>query len=456
MFKKLRQLKIKPGVIYTFLSALVIIGGTIAAIQYAKGNYRFTNSGFVKETGLLSANSSPTGAQVFIDGKLVTATDDTLYLEPGVYEVELKKDGYTPWKKTMTLEKELVAQTNALLFPSAPSLSPLTFTGVENVSPSPDGNKLIYYTASASSQTQNGLYLLEMSSNVLPFQKDARQIAQDSSVFDLATADFIWSPDSNEVMVISNDRMALLDLSRNQNIDDLPDVTFRQRQILSNWEEEMYLRERQFLAEFPEEIIAYATESARNVYLSPDKKRLMYTALTAFTLDESIMPPVPATNTQPEKRELVPYEIYVYDREEDKNFLIGTEPTQEENIEFPQKRLLATDLYQREPLTLEASPSAFARLQATESARTASNFRTYHTSLYSNTYQWFPDSRHIIHTPEENQVQIMEYDGTNNTTVFAATFDRNFVYPWPNGSSLLVLTSFSPNVPANLYAIDLK
>ncbi len=67
-------------------------------------------------------------AEFIRDDKLITATDDTIYLEPGTYQIKIVKDGYAPWEKTMSIEKELVAQTNALLFPSAPSLTPLTFT----------------------------------------------------------------------------------------------------------------------------------------------------------------------------------------------------------------------------------------------------------------------------------------------------------------------------------------
>ena len=69
-----------------------VIGGTVVMIRYAKG-YRPTRAGTIKGTGLLSANSFPTGAEVYINGKLTTATDNTLNLDPGDYQIELKKDG---------------------------------------------------------------------------------------------------------------------------------------------------------------------------------------------------------------------------------------------------------------------------------------------------------------------------------------------------------------------------
>jgi hypothetical protein len=79
-----KKKRLNPRVLFTFISAAIIVGGTLFAIRYAKGQ-RPTTEGF-RETGLLSANSFPTAAQVFINGELRTATDDTLNLDPGDYD----------------------------------------------------------------------------------------------------------------------------------------------------------------------------------------------------------------------------------------------------------------------------------------------------------------------------------------------------------------------------------
>ena len=131
-------------VIYTLLSMVIIALGSYLAIQYARGSWRVANNRIVANTGLLNANSFPTGAQVFIDDKLITATDDTIYLEPDVYQVKIVKEGYSPWYKTLTIQSELVTQSNALLFPSAPSITPLTFTGIDNISPSQMDKKFCF------------------------------------------------------------------------------------------------------------------------------------------------------------------------------------------------------------------------------------------------------------------------------------------------------------------------
>ncbi len=445
------RLPVNFRLLYTLLSAAIIIVGSYLAIRYAQGDFRVTKQGILRESGLLAANSFPTGAQVYVDDELATATDDTIYLEPDTYQVKIAKDGYSPWEKTLTIKEELVTQTNAQLFPSAPSITPLTFTGAKNLLPSPDGLKIVYYSDSANNADKEGLYLLELNDNLNPFQKTSRQIAVAGPQIDLSTADLIWSPDSTQLMILGETKQVLIDINRKNQLTSLPDITFKRKQILTEWEQEMYIRERQYFEEFPEEMLQVASQSAKNVYMSPDKKRLLYTATASATLPEDIVPPVPATNTQPEERDLEPGNIYVYDREEDKNFKVAGESGESKTV----KSLLATDLFRQSPLELISSPSAFTRLQATSSAKTAQKFNTYHSSFFINTLQWFSDSKHLIFV-KDNNIQIMEYDGTNNTTLYSGPFVGKFIYPWPDGSRLVILTSFSPDTPSNLYSIELK
>lgn len=448
--KQVKKLNIR--FLYTLFSAIIILSGAYLAIRYAKGNLRLNDQGILGQVGLLSANSFPTGAQIFINDKLTSATDDTIYLEPGEYQVRVVKEGYSPWQKTLQIEQELVAQTNALLFPTAPSIVPLTFTGVQKTLPSPDGQKILYYTASSSTKTKNGLYLLEMNSSFLSLQKGSRQVSNDIPTFNLVEANYIWSPDSSEILILGKNKSFLLPIDKKNDIAYQKNVHNQIKNILSTWEEEMYLRERQFLAEFPPEIIKIATTSAKNVYISPDKKRLLYTAITAVTLADELVPPIPAKNTQAQNRQLEPGGIYIYDREEDVNFKIGNEAG-EALVHKPS--ILASDLDQKKPKSLEASPSAFAQLQATTSAQTARNFAYYHTSLFINTLQWYPDSKHVIFA-DDNKIEVMEYDAANKTTLYAGPFADKFLYPWPDGSKIVILTSFSPDSPKNLYAIEVK
>ncbi len=457
-------------VVYTLLSIIIVALGSYLAIQYARGSWRMTNNGIVANTGLLNVNSFPAGAQVFIDDKLVTATDDTVYLEPETYQVKIIKEGYSPWNKILKIQSELVTQTNALLFPIAPSLTPLTFTGISNVHPSADGQKVLFFTNQASSKLKNGFYVLDLNSNFLSVQSGPKQVTDDLPDLNLADAQIIWSPDSTEFMILANKKEFLINVDKKVVLSEQTDISFGKKEILAQWEEDIYLRERQFLAKFPQEILNITKNFAKNIYISPDKKRLLYTATAAASIAKNLIPPVPATNTQEESRTLEAGVIYVYDREEDKNFKVATtaalpdllRETKKENASVSatintetEKAVLADDLDQVTAKSLEASPTAFNRLQKGDNFYTALSFANYYTAVRLNTLQWFPDSKHLLFV-EDGKIKVMEYDGQNKTTVYSGPFANDFVYPWPDGSKLIIKTSFSPDSPNNLYVIDLK
>ena len=491
-FKKVFQAIFTTRLGYSLFSLVFVIIGSILAIQYARGNWRLTKEGVVANTGLLNVNSFPTGAQVFINDRLITATDDTIYIDPGEYLVKIVKEGYSVWQKNLLVQKELVTQTNANLFPAAPSLSPLTFTGVSNIHPSPDGQKILFYVNQASSSSNNGFYLLELTSNFLSLQSGPRQITDDVPSLELDKAHIIWSPNSRELMILVDEELGgrefLISIDRKISLLDQTDISHLRANTLSVWEEEIYQKERQFLEKFPSEILRVASESAKNVYISPDKKRLLYTATADVNLADNLIPPLPATSNQVEERELKAGNIYVYDREEDKNFLVLSEElrpsfplqnlvpneTEEELINinnelndldkteieltYVDKQLLSDDLFTTEMRQLESSPEAFLRLQAESiinKETTAINFSNYYTGVKLNSLQWFPDSKHLLYVAD-GKVQIMEYDGHNNTVLYSGPFADEFIYPWPDGSQVIIHTSFSPDSPFNLYAINLK
>jgi Tol biopolymer transport system component len=69
---------------------------------------------------------------------------------------------------------------------------------------------------------------------------------------------------------------------------------------------------------------------------------------------------------------------------------------------------------------------------------------------------WFPDSEHVLYV-KDAQIHIMEFDGTNDTVVYAGPFINGFVFPWPNGSKLVILTDLNNrSILPNLYTVSLK
>lgn len=446
----------KIGLFYTTFFIFLMAITSFYVIRWANGSYRKTptDGKIVQETGLLNANSFPEGAQVFVNGKLVSATNNVIYLEPGDYDVNIKKEGYHEWHKNIKIEKSLVKQTDALLFPIAPSLSTLTFSGLENLRISPNGQKLVYHMASASAQTKNGLYVLDISNN---WQSKRIPIQITNNIEGLKNAEMIFSPDSSKLLLELKEKYFLIDVDKKTDLSSESDIFFQKNTILKEWEEEIAFREKQILSKFPKEIINLATSSAKNIYFSPDETKIIYTATAEVKIKENLIPPVISANGQAEVRELISNHIYVYDKKEDKNFLLGKqEDFEEENYSELWKQFLNQDISADLPNLKESTESAdLNTLQKENFSKTAQNFANYYSAVKLPTLQWMPNSKHLLGV-KNNQVFVISYDGTNMTTLYSGPFEDNFAYPWPDGSKLIILTKFNPKSPENLYAIELN
>ena len=134
----------KSLAVMAFVFSLVIFG--TLAVSYLARWYQisFRQGPTLTSTGLLSVTSKPKSASVYINDRLTTATDDTLNLPPGDYHIKITKDGYLPWDKDIQIKKEVVFQTDAQLFRSAPDLKPITYAGAINPTISNDGSKVIF------------------------------------------------------------------------------------------------------------------------------------------------------------------------------------------------------------------------------------------------------------------------------------------------------------------------
>lgn len=72
-------------------------------------------------------------------------------------------------------------------------------------------------------------------------------------------------------------------------------------------------------------------------------------------------------------------------------------------------------------------------------------------------YIWLPNSRHII-LVEDSKISIADYDGGNLAVIYAGNFLDGFVFPWPDSSKLVMLSSLpTPTAQQpNLFGINLK
>lgn len=73
------------------------------------------------------------------------------------------------------------------------------------------------------------------------------------------------------------------------------------------------------------------------------------------------------------------------------------------------------------------------------------------------THLWLPDSRHIV-LVEKDQISVIDFDGINKAVIYAGKFESKFVFPWPDSSRLVIISSFPTPTASepNLYGINLK
>ena len=376
---------------------------TLGFIFYGKGYIFNFEKGKIEISvnGLLAATSDPDGAGIYINNHLTSATNNTISLSPGEYDVKIVKDGYLPWKKKIKIEKEVVTTAYALLFAAAPKLENITDTGVGNPAIDPSRTKIAYTISSFDSPRKNGIYILDMSLRpILTLRSASSQIADDT-IDRFSQALLSWSPDSRELLAtISGETdlntTYLLKTSFSENPEDRTETL---EEIKISWEnDKKALLQSQMFGLAPK-LKTLINEDFKILAWSPDETKILYVATQSASLPLIIKPRLIGSNSTPEERIISKGATYVYDIKEDRNYKV-----------------------------LDSALSI----------------------------KWFADSKHLIHV-NDKKIDIMEYDGQNRTTIYAGPFIDDYVFAWPDGSSLVMLTNLgNQNIPPNLYTIGLK
>ncbi len=403
------QIPMKKILVSGILIGLFITIGGIAAILYATG-YRFDFNGngtgnvkFIEGTGLLVATSRPDGARVLINGHLTTATNNTINLAPGSYDVEIQKDGYLPWKKKIIIKNRLVSEANALLFPAAPKLEAMTTIGINDIIMD-KSQSLLAYTVASNSAAKNGIYVLNMKAGPFVFLGNSGNQLVDDLTNRFSTSTLSFSPDGKQLMAQLPNAYYLLNVSATNQTPQ--DVTNTLLTVNRDWQLEQDDLDKKLMTSLPKALRPVATKYFSNMAPSPAGDRILYVASESATLPYVLKTKVPSLNSLPDHRKINQGNTYVYDIKEDKNFEIFD----------------VADLKEG-----QASPKYF----------------------------WHPDSRHLIYA-QDGKVKIEEYDGGNSTTVFDGPFLDSLVFPWPDGSSIAIVSRLSSDVPYNLYRIGLQ
>lgn len=72
-------------------------------------------------------------------------------------------------------------------------------------------------------------------------------------------------------------------------------------------------------------------------------------------------------------------------------------------------------------------------------------------------YHWLPDSRHVI-LVQDGKIAMADFDGSNVAVIYAGNFLNSFVFPWPDSSKLVMLSSLPTPTASqpNLYGVNLR
>ncbi|HUD44578.1 MAG TPA: PEGA domain-containing protein [Patescibacteria group bacterium] len=406
-------------IIMTLLTLVLLILATVGAILYGMG-YRldFNESGpKIAHTGILNASSSPTGAQVYVDSHLTTATNNAVNLVPGKYTITMTKEGYQPWKKDIIIQDQVVTNANALLLPQAPTLQSISTVGIANPVLDPTQTKLAFTVSSESAQTKNGIYVLDMSTRnfpVLPIQTSSLQIADDT-VASFSQAKLSWSPDGQQILatIAGTDGQSptYYLLQANQMNTTPNDVTATLPTLQDTWKSQLSDKDKLRQQSLKPAVRSLLQQYAQVIGWSDDDDKVLYVASQDATLPILIKPRRIGNNPLYEVRNIVKGGVYVYNMTEDVN----------------------TKILDQSPVSCDiTNPDCQVPLQ------------------------WFPDSQHLIYV-QDHKINIVEMDGSNMTTIYAGPFDDKYVFVWPDGSKLVILTNLdNTNIPPTFYTISLQ
>lgn len=406
-------------ILIAFITMVIIGAVAYGLISYGKG-YRFNfEEKSLSPTGILSVSSFPEKSSIFINSKLTSATNASLTLNPGWYNVRITKEGYEAWEKKIKIQAEVVTQVDALLIPTNPSLRALTVAGVENPTVAPSSTKVAYIissddaTVSGTTKSKIGLWVLDLKNGPLGGRYDPKQIFQTSNSYDWKNAQIIWSPDERQLILgfvnhdpktktdtISPAFSFSTDVMQTDSVDISPSLSY----LLDDWNATNKEKLDNLLMALPVSLQTFFLQNTSDIRFSPDETKILYTATASATLQPVISPPLIGSNTTEEIRKINTGKYYIYDIKEDKNFLIS------DNKIYPKNSSLI----------------------------------------------WYNDSKHIIMV-DKDTIYIVDYDGTNKKTVYSGPFQDGIVFTLPSGGKLGILTNFNkPQNPPNFYELDLR
>ncbi|MBU1088394.1 hypothetical protein KKA02_00750, partial [Patescibacteria group bacterium] len=228
---------------------------------------------------------------------------------------------------------------------------------------------------------------------------------QSSNSFNLdwSKASFEFSPDSKQILAqfANNSTSYLLSLDNPIVPQNLYDITHQIPIIKKEWQEQEATEIETILGKLPKEIRPLiSTASAQNIQFSSSETKILYLASSDQQISDNIITPPPSQSTQAQQRKIQKDYYYVYDIKDDTNFQIANK----------------SDI---------------------------------------SSISWIPNSNNLVFV-QEDKIKSIEYDRTNQITLFAGNFDQSLIAPLTNGQEIVTLTSAYDGAPKNLYSIGIR
>lgn len=399
---------IRNGIILIFFTLILI-----ATIAYARGYRIDIQRGTMTSTGIMAVSSNPQAAQVYVNGVLKGVTDLHLTLPYGKYNIEVKKEGYTTWKREVVLKGELVVTADATLFPLNASLTPLTTIGISKVISIDNTDKELLFVENGDAE-KDGIYVFDQTRRAFSLFPPLKLLVakklfpEDVTLKDVSV---LFSPDFKQGIFVfkrAEDSISYLISLEDENTQ-LFEVTSSQASLEKAWDEERVLETARLLEIFPQKFAKIASDSFHIISLAPDKSKILYEAKQQITLPYVIEPRLVAANQTPEERTIGPDNLYVYDRKEDRNYRISLSESSEK--------------------MRQAGDSILA---------------------------WFPDSKHLVEH-EGDKISIVEFDDTSKQIVYSGPHEGSFFDVTSDGK-LLILANLNPqfNKTPDIYAVGIR
>ncbi|MBQ6355165.1 PEGA domain-containing protein [Candidatus Saccharibacteria bacterium] len=181
-------------IILTDAIIVILVASLAVVLSFIAMGYKFDDDGKLDQSGLLQAESTPTGATVIIDGEAMFLHTNMNHLLPeGDHEVRLEREGYDSWQNTVAIKSgKLYKLDYPRLFKQDREVKT-----IKNF-----GDKALDFFLT-SPDRKNALYRETDSSNwsIIKIDKDDPEITEfDMSAVPGEFVGLVWSDDGDKVL----------------------------------------------------------------------------------------------------------------------------------------------------------------------------------------------------------------------------------------------------------------